>query len=51
MDYGNILGDVTNDGKGSAKFDQGRRNWRVVICDTQVWIKRGKRRCEHGYMQ
>ena len=49
--YGNILGDVTNDGKGSDKFDQGRRKWRVEICDTQIWIKREKRRCDHDHMQ
>ena len=29
--YGNIQGVVTNDGKGSDKFDQGRRKWRVEI--------------------
>jgi hypothetical protein len=27
--YGNIQGVVTNDGKGSDKFVQGRRKWRV----------------------
>jgi hypothetical protein len=36
MDYGDMLGDVTNDGKGSGKFG----NWRVAICDTQLWKKK-----------
>jgi hypothetical protein len=51
MNYGNILGDVTNDGKSSDKFDQGRGKWRVDICDNQIGMKREKRRCEHGHMQ
>jgi hypothetical protein len=50
MNYGNILDDVTNDGKSSDKFDQGRRKWRVEICDNQIWTKREKRRCEHDHM-
>jgi ribosomal protein L28 len=27
----------------SDKFDQGRRKWRVEICDIQLWIRREKR--------
>jgi hypothetical protein len=50
MNYGNILDDVTNDGKSSDKFDQGRRKWRVEICGNQIWTKREKRRCEHDHM-
>jgi hypothetical protein len=25
--------------------------WRVELCDTQIWVKREKRRCEHDQMQ
>jgi hypothetical protein len=51
MDDGEILGDVTNDGKVSDKFEQGRRKWIVEICDIQIWIKREKGGCEHDHMQ
>jgi hypothetical protein len=46
MDYGDILGDVTNGGKGSDKFGK----WRVAIRDTQLWKRREKGRCEHDHM-